>query len=37
MIPQRVLVLGASGYIGRYLISRLNQQDHPFTLPPRGA
>lgn len=28
MIPQRILVLGASGYIGQHLIPKLSQQGH---------
>jgi uncharacterized protein YbjT (DUF2867 family) len=27
-VPQRILVLGASGYIGQHLIQALSQQGH---------
>lgn len=35
MIPQRILVLGASGYIGQHLIPRLAEQGHEITAAAR--
>jgi len=35
MIPQRILVLGASGYIGQHLIPRLVEQGHEITAAAR--
>ena len=35
MTPQRILVLGASGYIGQHLIPRLSQQGHHVTAAAR--
>lgn len=35
MTPQRILVLGASGYIGQHLIPRLSQQGHQVTAAAR--
>ncbi len=35
MTPQRILVLGASGYIGQHLIPRLAEQGHEITAAAR--
>jgi uncharacterized protein YbjT (DUF2867 family) len=35
MIPQRILVLGASGYIGQHLVPQLRQQGHHVTATAR--
>ncbi len=35
MTSQRILVLGASGYIGQHLIPRLTEQGHEITAAAR--
>ncbi|WP_157781396.1 NAD-dependent epimerase/dehydratase family protein, partial [Yersinia pestis] len=35
MTPQRILVLGASGYIGQHLVPLLSQQGHQVTAAGR--
>ncbi|MEC9821481.1 NAD-dependent epimerase/dehydratase family protein, partial [Escherichia marmotae] len=34
-MPQRILVLGASGYIGQHLVRTLNQQGHQILAAAR--
>lgn len=34
-VPQRILVLGASGYIGQHLVRTLSQQGHQITAAAR--
>jgi uncharacterized protein YbjT (DUF2867 family) len=35
-VPQRILVLGASGYIGQHLTSALSQQGHQVLAAARS-
>jgi uncharacterized protein YbjT (DUF2867 family) len=35
-VPQRILVLGASGYIGQHLIAALSQQGHQVLAAARN-
>lgn len=34
-VPQKVLVLGGSGFVGRHVCARLSLQNHPVTVPTR--
>ena len=36
-MPQRILVLGASGYIGQHLTTALSQQGHQVLAAARNA
>ncbi|NDF45915.1 MAG: NAD-dependent epimerase/dehydratase family protein, partial [Betaproteobacteria bacterium] len=34
-IPQKILVLGGSGFVGRHVCARLSMQLHEVTVPTR--